>query len=266
MSAAYVVCPVPGCGFAGRGSSQSNARRTLKGHTLRQHGAQFVGEGLPLAVLSSSELAAQLERFRRQQANSRTRRRLSRSSQASAVMEVVGGSSSGSDAGPASGTGWVHSGPQAGNVTPTGTSSEVVPDLSDGQVEDWDLIAEVGLEFPDFLDPPEVCSSNPSNQVPPPQFIPPRNYSTREMVDFFRQFPGRRPSSLARMLSGSPQDAEVDPQLQYWMEVMAILQQSLAQSLLDDVRDCFVVDASGNRAFEHGISRLRDLARHPLDE
>ena len=190
-------------------------------------------------------------------------------------MEVVGEIPSGSDTGPASpsnafgndsGTGWVHSGPKAGDVTPTGTSSEAIPDLSDGQVEDWDLIAEFGLEFPDFLDPPEVCSNNPSIPVPPPQFIPPRNCSTREMVDFFRQFPGRRPSSLARMLSGSTQDAEVDPQLHYWMEVMAILQQSLAQSLLDDVRDCFAVDASGNRAFEHGISRLRDLARHPLDD
>lgn len=138
--------------------------------------------------------------------------------------------------------------------------------LSSGQVEDRDLISEYGLEFPDFQDQPEVCSSNPPNSVPPPRLVPLRNYSIREIVDFFRQFPGLSPSFLVRMLSGLLPEAVIDPQLQYRMEMMAILQRSLAQSLLDDVHDRLAVDAGGQRAFEHGISRSRDLTRRPLDD
>lgn len=130
MSATNVVCFFPVCGFVGRGSTQSNARLNLKGHTLCQHGAQFVGEGLPLAVPSSSELAAQLERFQRQQANLGTRCPLACPLQRSAAIGVVGGAQTGSCAGHVSppytfGTessiSWVHSGPPAGNVTPIGT-------------------------------------------------------------------------------------------------------------------------------------------------
>jgi hypothetical protein len=85
------------------------------------------------------------------------------------------------------------------------------------------------------------------------------------MIDFFMEFSGRTPSSLTRMLNNASADAVVDQSLLFWMESMSRLQIRIARSLLNQVKDDLFIDPSGQRAFQHGIERLSELSRHPLD-
>lgn len=167
MSAVQIKCPQPWCDFVGRGSSISSARRTLKGHALRLHGAKFQHETLPLLPLPPEELSVLLQNFRLQQANSWIRRRLVNHSNSPAVGEVDS----------------VRTGLRARNVTRVdnpiysqdkceATSELVCPDLSYGQLENWDMISELGLDFPEFpVFAHDQIVANPSAPSPP-SFVP----------------------------------------------------------------------------------------------
>jgi hypothetical protein len=97
MTSFNISCPdVPGgsgCLFVGRGPTLSSARRALRGHALRHHGAIFEEEGRPLCPTTPEDLARRLTTFRRSQMSAAQRRSfdqelLSRSS------SVAGGSGS----------------------------------------------------------------------------------------------------------------------------------------------------------------------------
>jgi len=83
------------------------------------------------------------------------------------------------------------------------------------------------------------------------------------MAQYFIQHAGRRPSSLASLLTG--RGAPPDPATVFWLQTMAALQRSLASTVLGEVRDQMAIDPTGNRAFERGVAILTRFSTRPCD-
>jgi len=199
----------------------------------------FEDEGQPLRQVSPVELEERLAAFRRQQMSASQRRALD--------QELLAGLGSvargdGSVVGPASGL-------RAGRCGLSGDPSSWIegfmPDLSAGQASGVTSV---------------VADSAPV----PAAFRPPMDYTTLEMADFLSHHLGRTPSSLARMLT--PGGGPPDPATLYWTRTAARLQQAIGTRLRADLEDQLLLDPSGRRAFDLGVSELARLARRPLED
>ena len=91
----------------------------------------------------------------------------------------------------------------------------------------------------------------------------PRGWTPEDVAQYFIQHSGRRPSSLAALLTG--RGAQPDPATVFWLQTMAALQRSLASTVLGEVRDQMAVDPTGTKAFQRGIQVLTRFSSRPGD-
>ena len=242
-------CSFLGCTVQTEASSLCHARRSMRTHCLRYHGASYSGEGVPPRLLSPEELARELEGLRRRQRNSRERRR-------DRGREVSVRAASGAGPGLAAGSG-----------LPGADTGVFFPDLSAAQMlvtEDWDsfdaapllpIVAESGVQTDPVLPPPTV-------------FELPAGMTESEMVDLLVLHPGRRPSSLVDLLASRPGAATTAAradEIRYWLTVLTSHLRLMAVSLRDDLLGELARDPSGRSAFNLGFDRLTQWARRPLD-
>ena len=261
-----VPCPVVGCDFLAEAASLGHARRSMRGHALRLHGARFEGEGRPLLPLNREELADELQRFRRTQRNSRERRR--DTAYELAVRQVVGDCPGllTRTRSPAALTG-DRPGPRARARSPASLVGDVLLDLSDGQVDFEDWGAPV---VPPTL-PPCRSAEVQTDDVPvrQPAFVLPFGRTESEMVDFLMLHPGLRPSSLVERLVSSTESGSSDESqdaARYWLRVLGGHLRMMASSLLEDLRSSLARDPSGQDAFTTGVECLVRWRRRPDDE
>ena len=210
----------------------------------------YMGEGRPLRLLTSDELQAEMNHYRRQQRNSRTRRR--ERAMATSIDTAAG----------------------AGRGLSVRATTSVIafPDdfllqnLSARQIgqEDED---PVGLEGR-FLAAIDSGTQTEPSRPPSPVFDLPLNMTETEVADFLAHFQWMRPTSLVDLLAGwqsSPIPLCRRDELRYWFTVIALQQRRFASALLDDVRGALARVASGQEAFLRVSERLEHLSRRPLD-
>ena len=95
-------------------------------------------------------------------------------------------------------------------------------------------------------------------------FQPPLDLPPRDMANFIRDHDGRRPTSLAQMVTATGQP--VDPAVVYWMRTAAHLMRSVGGALLMVVQDALRADPTGQLGYERGVEAILRLTRHPLDD
>ena len=251
MASFNVPCPGAvgdaGCPFVGSGATLSTARRAVRGHVLRRHGARFEGEGLPLRPLPPQELERHLAAFRRSQLSA-VQRRASLAALLGDLDAVAGGdgSAAGSVSGRTAGVGCLLG-------DPFSWFGGVLPDLSPGQLP---------------CEQPSAGPSGPASVSVAVQaaFQPPAGLDAQRMAEYVWRPANRScfPSTLSARLQR--RESLPDPLLLYVLEVAAHLRRMIGRELETGVVDSLQVDPSGGTAYQRAVESVRVLAGAPLEE
>jgi len=98
----------------------------------------------------------------------------------------------------------------------------------------------------------------------PVGFQPPGGRDPQDLVEFLRDYPGVRPSTVAAALT--PGSGPQDPALMYWLTAWAHFRRRVGADLRIALEDALRVDPSGHAALNEAIRIISALLRTPLNE